>query len=226
MGAAIAGGVIADVNGGSFVQGFASAGIGAAFGGSGEGFNAASLFKPAVLGRVVTRISGGKVASDAAGAAFMYAVSAGVGKLKSHDGGGADSGAQEGNDPHAGHDHSGPGGNPNPDNVTWADIKNQTEKGKGWTINEADKWHNMNVPGKTNIKVNDPYGHEEVFDLNLEPVRDHNGPTFNRGTSNLDLRHIFIDVPDYLINGTGWPDDHSSFYEKITICSTSSCSLQ
>ena len=226
LGAAIGGGIIADVNGGSFVQGFASAGIGAAFGGSGEGFNAASLFKPAVLGRVVTRISGGKVASDAAGAAFMYAVSAGVGKLKSHDGGGADSGAQEGNDPHAGHDHSGPGGNPNPDNVTWADIKNQTEKGKGWTINEADKWHNMNVPGKTNIKVNDPYGHEEVFDLNLEPVRDHNGPTFNRGTSNLDLRHIFIDVPDYLINGTGWPDDHSSFYEKITICSTSSCSLQ
>ena len=56
MGAAIAGGVIADVNGGSFVQGFASASI---------------------------------------GAAFMYAVSAGVGKLKSHDGGGADSG-QEG----------------------------------------------------------------------------------------------------------------------------------
>lgn len=81
-------------------------------------------------------------------------------------------------DPHSGHDHSGPGGNPNPNGIT----QQQMRDGHGtWTINEADTYHQQGVDSRTpNQKWNDRLGHEEVFDHRGTPVRDHNGPTFNR----------------------------------------------
>jgi len=83
--AAMAGGAMARMNGGDVTSGFLSAGIGAAFGGSSGGFNGGDLIRAAVVGGVTSRITGGKFANGAAGAAFMYAVSAGVSSLQRKD---------------------------------------------------------------------------------------------------------------------------------------------
>ena len=171
-----------------------------------------------MLGGVVTRISGGKFASGAAGAAFIYAVSAGVGKLKSHDWGGADSDGQK--DPHAGHDHSGPGGNPNPDGITLKQMEEEGGHGTWWH-NTKDEFHNIDEngvydPNIKNEKWQDAYGHEEIFDVNGSPVRDHNGPTYNRFPGNLNPLHLY-DIINWERNGTGWPDDHSTRESRCVI---------
>ncbi|SMF07624.1 hypothetical protein SAMN02745866_00569 [Alteromonadaceae bacterium Bs31] len=64
-----------------------AAGIGAAFGGGGEGFSAEGLIAAAVVGGVTTTITGSKFKNGAAGSAFMYALSAGVSKIKAISGG-------------------------------------------------------------------------------------------------------------------------------------------
>lgn len=79
VGSAVWGGIEADMNGGSFGRGFLAAGIGAYYGGMGTGPSISGFVKSAVLGGVTTEITGGKFKNGAASAAFMYAVSAGVG---------------------------------------------------------------------------------------------------------------------------------------------------
>jgi hypothetical protein len=116
--------------------------------------------------------------------------------------------------PHAGHDHSGPGGNPNPDGVTQQDMI----AGKGtWEINPKDIFHQNGVdPDFPNIKWNDSFGHEEVFDYKGSPVRDHNGPTFNRFHGNSNPLHV-IDIIDWKIKGTGWPGDQTTGSDRCVI---------
>jgi len=118
------------------------------------------------------------------------------------------------NDPHAGHDHSGPGRNPNPNGIT----QQQMQEGHGtWTINEADTYHQQGVdPITPHQKWNDTYGHEEVFDHRGNPVRDLNGPTFNRFPGNSNPLHL-IDIIDWKINGTGWPGDTTTSSDRCVM---------
>ncbi|WP_320826666.1 hypothetical protein, partial [Reinekea sp.] len=114
-------------------------------------------------------------------------------------------------DPHAGHSHTGPGGNPNPDRIT---QKKMIEGAGTWKVNVMDRYHQNGVdPAFPNAKYNDAYGHEEVFDFSGNPVRDENGPTFNRHTGNLNPLH-FGDMMDWKMNGTGWPDDTTTTSDR------------
>ena len=115
---------------------------------------------------------------------------------------------------HAGHGHTGPGGNPNPDGITLDEMRNGTGT---WSKNYGDKYHNQGThPDFPNTKWTDANGHEEVFDYWNNPVRNHNGPTFNRFPGNLNPLHV-IDIIDWKWNGTGWPDDKSTVEDRCII---------
>jgi RHS repeat-associated protein len=73
------GGIQSEIEGGSFGHGFLAAGIGAMGGGDSSGWT--GFVKAAVIGGVATEITGGKFKNGAAGAAFMYAMAAGVQKI-------------------------------------------------------------------------------------------------------------------------------------------------
>ena len=149
-------------------------------------------------------------ANGAVTGAFAYAMSA-VASKDSQTGGNSGDDSSTSTDPHAGHEHSGPGGNPNPDGITQQEMID----GDGtWTVNEADVYHQKGVdPDFPNVKWNDTHGHEEVFDHKGVPVRNHNGPTFNRHNGNLNPLHL-LDIYDWKVNGTGWPSDNSTSSER------------
>jgi RHS repeat-associated protein len=81
-GSAVWGGVESYMNGGAIGRGFIAAGIGALGGAGGGGPSIKGFVTSAVLGGVATEVTGGKFKNGAASAAFMYAVSAGVGSAR------------------------------------------------------------------------------------------------------------------------------------------------
>ena len=101
-------------------------------------------------------------------------------------------------------------------------IKTSLKDGHGtWWHNKEDKLHNLDEngvwdPDMGNIKWQDAYGHEEVFDKFGQPVRDHNGTTFNRYPGNKNPLHLY-DIFHWERNGTGWPDDHSTRETRCVI---------
>lgn len=74
------GGFMAEMQGGNFGHGFASAGLGAAAGAAGGGFK--GFVVAAVAGGTVSEMTGGKFANGAASAAFSYAAMWGVSKVR------------------------------------------------------------------------------------------------------------------------------------------------
>ena len=73
------------------------------------------------------------------------------------------------------------------DGITEQDVLASIEDGTGWSREYRDAWHNMGVEPGTNRKYTNTDGTEAVFTTDEAglsvPVTDHNGPTFNYGTS-------------------------------------------
>ena len=199
-----------------------------AFAGSIDGIDEGQRFSPkrivaaAVIGGTSSSITGGKFSNGAVTGAFSRAFNdenhtQAEACAQKRCAGQMCRGARK-SDPHAGHDHSGPGGNPNPDGITL----DQMEEGYGtWGRNHQDRYHNLDEngdydPSIGNQKWQDTHGHEEVFDVDRNPVRNHNGPTFNRFPGNLNPLHLY-DIYHWERNGTGWPDDHTTRESRCAI---------
>jgi hypothetical protein len=111
------------------------------------------------------------------------------------------------------------------DGLTEQDVLASEKAGTGWKREYRDAWHNMGVEPGTNRKYTNSDGRETVFTTNADGlsvhVTDHNGPTYNYGQN--DFTHMLLDVIPYFFEGAG-PNDTSSFWDRITIC-TVGCSL-
>ncbi len=199
-----ASGVINKLQGGSFGKGFASAFI--STGAYASELLGNSAFAAGVVGGISSKVAGGNFAQ---GFAQSYAT------VKYNHHAEHKKHARYGINRHAGHaHHSSEGGNPNPDGIT----RDQMRNGHGtWEINTADKYHQVGVdPDFPNEKWNDITGHEEVFDYEGNPVRDHNGPTFNVHPGNLNPLHV-LDILEWKVNGTGWPADKTESSDRCII---------
>ena len=156
----LVGGLTSVAQGGDFGPGFMTAGVSTAFAPGIQSVTSnnvvAGMLVGALVGGTISEATGGKFKNGAASGAFAQLL-VGVGQSRA-------AAAQK--DPHAGHDHSGPGGNPNPDGITF----NQMEDGHGtWWHNTEDEFHNIDEngvydPSIGNQKWQDAYGHEEIFD--------------------------------------------------------------